>query len=41
YFCIRFKIMFGICMLSVIPVRLEPVDLSEMVSQVLFGEHIV
>jgi hypothetical protein len=26
-------------MLSVIPVRLEPVDLSEMVSQVLFGEH--
>ena len=28
----------GICRLSVIPVRLEPKDQSEMVSQLLFGE---
>ena len=31
--------MFGVCILSVIPVRLEPADSSEMVSQILFGEH--
>ncbi len=30
---------FGICNLSVIPLRLNPSDTSEMVSQVLFGEH--
>lgn len=29
----------GICHLSVIPMRLEPQDQSEIVSQVLFGEH--
>ena len=31
--------MFGICNLSVIPLRKEASDRSEMVSQVLFGEH--
>lgn len=31
--------MFGICNLSIIPLRLEPSDRSEIVSQVLFGEH--
>ncbi|APG64098.1 hydrolase Nlp/P60 [Tenacibaculum todarodis] len=31
--------MFGICNLSIVPLRLEPRDPSEMVSQVLFGEH--
>lgn len=31
--------MFGICNLSVIPCRKEPSDRSEMVSQLLFGEH--
>jgi hypothetical protein len=31
--------MFGICNLAVIPLRLEPSDRSEIVSQVLFGEH--
>jgi cell wall-associated NlpC family hydrolase len=30
--------MYGICNLSVIPVRAEPSDRSEMVSQLLFGE---
>ncbi len=30
---------YGICDLSVIPLRIEPNDRSEMVSQVLFGEH--
>ncbi len=30
---------YGICNLSVIPLRMEPNDRSEMVSQVLFGEH--
>jgi gamma-D-glutamyl-L-lysine dipeptidyl-peptidase len=30
--------MFGICFLSNIPLRFEPSDKSEMVSQVLFGE---
>ncbi len=29
----------GICNLSIIPVRSEPSDRSEMVTQVLFGEH--
>lgn len=31
--------MFGICNLSIIPLRAEPSDKSEIVSQVLFGEH--
>jgi cell wall-associated NlpC family hydrolase len=31
--------MLGICHLSLIPVRKEPADQSEMVSQLLFGEH--
>ena len=31
--------MFGICNLSIIPLRLEPTDRSEIVSQILFGEH--
>ncbi len=30
---------YGICNLSAIPLRFEPNDKSEMVSQVLFGEH--
>lgn len=33
--------MFGICNLSVIPLRSEANDRSEMVSQVLFGEHFI
>jgi len=31
--------MFGICNLSMIPIYLEPSHKSEMVSQLLFGEH--
>lgn len=31
--------MFGICNLAMIPLRLERSDKSEIVSQVLFGEH--
>lgn len=31
--------MFGICNLANIPLRAEPSDRSEIVSQVLFGEH--
>jgi hypothetical protein len=31
--------MYGICNLAIIPLRAEPNDRSEMVSQVLFGEH--
>jgi hypothetical protein len=30
---------YGICHLSIIPLRLEPSDPSELVSQVLYGEH--
>lgn len=30
---------YGICNLSIIPLRIEPTDTSEMVSQILFGEH--
>ncbi|WP_010136894.1 C40 family peptidase [Ochrovirga pacifica] len=30
---------YGICNLSVVPLRLEPTDSSEMVSQLLLGEH--
>jgi len=31
--------MYGICNLAIIPLRAEPSDRSEIVSQVLFGEH--
>lgn len=31
--------MFAICNLSTIPLRFEPSDRSEIVSQILFGEH--
>lgn len=31
--------MFGLCNLAIIPLRIEPSDRSEIVSQVLFGEH--
>jgi gamma-D-glutamyl-L-lysine dipeptidyl-peptidase len=31
--------MYGICNLAIIPLRIEPSDRSEIVSQVLFGEH--
>jgi len=31
--------MHGICHLPIIPLRLNPDDRSEMVSQVLFGEY--
>jgi len=30
---------YGICNLSIVPLRLEPSDTSEMVSQVLYGEY--
>ena len=31
--------LYGICNLSIVPIRAEPNDRSEMVSQLLFGEH--
>jgi hypothetical protein len=31
--------MFGICNLAITPLRYEPSDKSEIVSQILFGEH--
>jgi gamma-D-glutamyl-L-lysine dipeptidyl-peptidase len=31
--------MFAICNLAIVPLRLEPSHRSEMVSQILFGEH--
>ncbi len=31
--------MFGICDLSLVPCRSQPFDKSEMVTQLLFGEH--
>ena len=31
--------MFAICNLAIVPLRFEPNDRSELVSQVLFGEH--
>tara|TARA_B100001250_G_scaffold332742_1_gene298252 strand:- start:351 stop:1085 length:735 start_codon:yes stop_codon:yes gene_type:complete len=31
--------MYGICLLTVIPMRKEKSDISEMINQVLFGEH--
>jgi cell wall-associated NlpC family hydrolase len=33
------RMNFGICNLSVIPGRIEPSDKSEMITQLLFGEH--
>ena len=30
---------YGICNLSIVPLRIDPSDKSEMVSQLLFGEH--
>ncbi len=33
------RINYGICNLSVIPGRIEPSDKSEMITQLLFGEH--
>ena len=30
---------YGICNLSIVPLRVEPNDKSEMISQVLFGDH--
>ncbi len=30
---------YGICHLSIVPIRIEPSDTSEMVSQLLFGDH--
>lgn len=36
---IQKKKMFGICNLSIVPCRKEPSDKSEMVTQLLFGEH--
>lgn len=33
--------MFGICTLAIVPMRFEPNDRSEIVSQVLFGEHFI
>ncbi|WP_099098863.1 C40 family peptidase [Tenacibaculum agarivorans] len=33
--------MFGICNLSIVPLRLEPSDMSEMVNQLVFGEHFI
>jgi len=31
--------LYGICNLSIVPLRLESSDASEMVSQIVFGEH--
>jgi hypothetical protein len=31
--------MFGICNLAIVPVRFEPSDRSEIITQLLFGEH--
>ncbi|MDR6302131.1 C40 family peptidase [Mesonia maritima] len=30
---------YGICSLNIVPVRLEPADTSEMVTQLLYGDH--
>ena len=30
---------YGICNLSIVPLRAEPMDMSEMVTQLLYGEH--
>ncbi|GGD24859.1 C40 family peptidase [Flavobacterium orientale] len=31
--------MYGICNLAIVPIRIEPNDRSELVSQLLFGDH--
>ncbi len=31
--------MYGICNLSIVPLRSEPLNTSEMINQVVFGEH--
>ena len=31
--------LYGICNLSIVPLRIEPCDNCEMISQLLFGEH--
>ena len=36
--CKTMNSIYGICLLSVIPMRVEPKEQSEMISQVLFGE---
>ena len=33
------KLQKGICRLSIVPVRKEPADGSELVTQLLFGDH--
>ena len=33
------NLLFGICNLSIVPIRAEPSEKSEMISQLLFGEH--
>ncbi|MDW5289768.1 C40 family peptidase [Formosa sp. PL04] len=30
---------YGVCNLSIVPLRIEPADASELISQVLYGEH--
>lgn len=30
---------YGICNLSIVPLKLAPTDLSEMINQILYGEH--
>ena len=30
--------LFGICLLSIVPMRAEPKDTSELVSQIIYGE---
>ena len=30
---------YGVCNLSIVPLRIEPSDASELISQVLYGEH--
>ncbi len=35
------SLLYGICNLSIVPLRLEPSDTSEMVNQLIFGEHFI
>ena len=40
FFFIKFALMrYGIAKLAIIPMRAEAADTSEMINQVLFGEH--
>src|SRR6218665_2378909 len=39
YYLILQKMTYGICNLSIVPCRREPSDRSEMVTQLLFGDH--